>query len=108
MRYRSQPSKQDVIRRSAEVFNKYLVEIGVTATEYCKALNLPARTFDSWMANRHGSQATGHTRRGPIKLLRQILEVAILPEHVIEALLDVLEYSERYLRRPTGPDVAPA
>ena len=92
------PPRQYVISRSAEVFYQYLAWAGVTFAEYCKALDLPQRTFENWMANRESKEAVGHTGRGPIKLLKKILDIGVLPDHVAEALRDVVEYPERFLR----------
>lgn len=91
------PARQVLICRSAEVFALFLRQTGVSATEYCRQLDLPKRTFEAWMANRSGSRAAGH-KRGPISLLRRILDETKLPHDVAEALRDVVDYVQRFLR----------
>ncbi|MCB1474830.1 MAG: hypothetical protein H6883_02590 [Rhodobiaceae bacterium] len=101
------PFRPDLVAVAATVFHRYLSQIGLSAREFCEQFNLPQRTFDAWMANRTGSRAAGHTKRGPIRLLQTILDTVTLPEHVAEALRDVTEYGERFLRRREPPQIAP-
>ena len=49
------------------------------------------------MASRTGSKAAMHSRRGPRKLLKVILEKVALPDDVREAILDVIDYPTRYI-----------
>lgn len=93
------PKRKDLLHDSALAFSRYLTELGVSQREFCAELKLPARTFNTWIANRSEQGAVGHTGRGPINLLKQLLVKAHMPDDVREKIEDVVFYVDRYLRK---------
>lgn len=87
--------------RAVHVFSVHLREIGVSGRKFCQTISVSLSTFRSWMRDKNmgrlDGSGVGHRVRPPVKLLREILERAELPDHVAEALRAVVEYPKRNL-----------